>query len=149
MLEDRAKTRETVARARAAQVGPPARITSFRPDAAAQADGQTRLFEVVVPVEFDGRVKKQPRRVVRLQGTDSDYSREGASDARWPEDLVGQLDMFLDDAMAMLPQLRAAYENDRPDLFLYDIGCSTARILGENWGIPAVQLSPSMVAWEG
>lgn len=79
----------------------------------------------------------------------STLPREGASDARWPEDLVGQLDMFLDDAMAMLPQLRAAYENDRPELFLYDIGCSTARILGENWGIPAVQLSPSMVAWEG
>ncbi|MHA7630145.1 macrolide family glycosyltransferase [Corallococcus sp. M7] len=75
--------------------------------------------------------------------------REGAPDTRWPDDLVGQLDMFLDDAMAMLPQLRAAYEHDRPDLFLYDIGCSTARILGENWGIPAVQLSPSSVAWEG
>ncbi|RKG68244.1 glycosyl transferase [Corallococcus sp. CA054B] len=75
--------------------------------------------------------------------------REGVTQPRWPDDLVGQLDMFLDDAMSMLPQLRAAYEHDRPDLFLYDIGCSTARILGENWGIPAVQLSPSSVAWEG
>ncbi|RKH50500.1 glycosyl transferase [Corallococcus sp. AB049A] len=75
--------------------------------------------------------------------------QEGVTQTRWPDDLVGQLDMFLDDAMAMLPQLRAAYEHDRPDLFLYDIGCSTARILGENWGIPAVQLSPSSVAWEG
>ncbi|RKH74640.1 macrolide family glycosyltransferase [Corallococcus aberystwythensis] len=75
--------------------------------------------------------------------------RDGAPQTRWPDDMVGQLDMFLDDAMSMLPQLRAAYEHDRPDLFLYDIGCSTARILAENWGLPAVQLSPSMVAWEG
>ncbi|MBN8227751.1 glycosyl transferase [Corallococcus macrosporus] len=84
-----------------------------------------------------------------LRPYQSRLPREGVPGKDWPEDLVGQLDMFLDDAMAMLPQLRAAYEHDRPDLFLYDIGCSTARILAENWGIPAVQLSPSMVAWEG
>ncbi|MCY1035900.1 glycosyltransferase [Corallococcus sp. BB11-1] len=67
----------------------------------------------------------------------------------WPEDTAAQLDVFLDDAISMLPQLRAAYEHDRPDLFLYDIGCSTARILAENWGLPCVQLSPASVAWEG
>ena len=75
--------------------------------------------------------------------------REGAPASAWPEDTVAQLDMFLDDAMAMLPQLRAAYAADRPDLFLYDIACSPARILAENWDRPAVQLSPTFVAWEG
>jgi MGT family glycosyltransferase len=49
----------------------------------------------------------------------------------------------------MLPQLRAAYDADRPDLVLYDIAGSPARILGAQWGIPAVQLSPTYVAWEG
>ncbi|GAA2882979.1 glycosyltransferase [Streptosporangium fragile] len=69
--------------------------------------------------------------------------------ATWPEDTIAQLDVFLDDAISMLPQLRAAYEDDRPDLFLYDIGGYTARVLAENWGIPAMQLSPTYVAWEG
>ncbi|RYZ42164.1 MAG: glycosyl transferase [Myxococcaceae bacterium] len=79
----------------------------------------------------------------------STLPRPGGPEQSWPEDMVSQLDMFLDDAMAMLPQLRVAYEHDRPDLFLYDIGCSTARILAENWGLPCVQLSPTFVAWEG
>lgn len=69
--------------------------------------------------------------------------------AEWPEDVIAQLDVFLNDAISMLPQLRAAYENDRPDLFLYDIGGYTARVLAENWDIPLMQLSPTYVGWEG
>ena len=64
-------------------------------------------------------------------------------------DPIDQLTMFLDDGIAMLPQLRAAYDDDRPDLFLYDIAGAPARLLGEQWGIPAVQLSPTFVAWDG
>jgi MGT family glycosyltransferase len=67
----------------------------------------------------------------------------------WDGDAIEALRLFLDDAIAMLPQLRAAYENDRPDLFLYDIAGAPARILGAQWEIPAVQLSPTYVAWEG
>ncbi|GAA3920360.1 macrolide family glycosyltransferase [Actinoplanes auranticolor] len=64
-------------------------------------------------------------------------------------DTIDQLTLFLDDAVAMLPQLRQAYENDRPDLFLYDIAGAPARLLAEQWGVPAVQLSPTFVAWDG
>ncbi|WP_284045371.1 nucleotide disphospho-sugar-binding domain-containing protein [Paractinoplanes maris] len=64
-------------------------------------------------------------------------------------DPIDQLTMFLDDAIAMLPQLRDAYAEDRPDLFLYDIAGAPARLLGEQWGIPATQLSPTFVAWDG
>ena len=67
----------------------------------------------------------------------------------WDGDAIDALRLFLDDAMAMLPQLRTAYENDRPDLFLYDIAGSAAWILATQWGIPAVQLSPTYVAWQG
>src|SRR6478735_5896040 len=67
----------------------------------------------------------------------------------WPEDTIAQLDVFLNDSISMLPQLRDAYGDDRPDLFLYDIAGYSARILAENWGIPAMQLSPCYVAWEG
>ena len=65
------------------------------------------------------------------------------------DDPIEQLTLFLDDAIAMLPQLRAAYADDRPDLFLYDIAGAPARLLGEQWGIPAVQLSSTFVAWDG
>ncbi|QSQ13663.1 macrolide family glycosyltransferase [Myxococcus landrumensis] len=79
----------------------------------------------------------------------STLPREGVPGRDWPEDTLGQLSVFLDDAMAQLPRLRAAYEKDRPDLFLYDIAGFVARILAENWGLPAVHLSPTYVAWEG
>ncbi|MFE9246389.1 macrolide family glycosyltransferase [Nocardiopsis sp. NPDC006938] len=68
-------------------------------------------------------------------------------DEEWPEDPVEGMDTFLDDATNVLPVLRDSYEHDRPDLFLYDIGGYAARVLGVNWGIPAVQLSPTHVAW--
>ncbi|MFI5845528.1 macrolide family glycosyltransferase [Catenuloplanes sp. NPDC051500] len=80
-----------------------------------------------------------------LKPYDSALPADGGVDG----DTIDQLTMFLDDAIAMLPQLRAAYERDRPDLFLYDIAGSPARILGARWGIPAIQLSPTMVAWDG
>ena len=70
-------------------------------------------------------------------------------DAAWPDDPVAAMTIFLDDAISMLPQLRAAYEHDKPDLFLYDIAGAPARLLGWQWGIPAVQLSPTFVAWDG
>ncbi|MEU4423478.1 macrolide family glycosyltransferase [Actinoplanes sp. NPDC024001] len=67
----------------------------------------------------------------------------------WAGDDIDQVTLFLDDAIAMLPQLRAAYQDDRPDLFLYDIAGAPARILAEEWGVPAIQLSPTFVAWDG
>jgi MGT family glycosyltransferase len=76
-------------------------------------------------------------------------SKLPAADGDWEGDAVDHMTLFLDDAIAMLPQLAAAYDDDRPDLFLYDIAGAPARILGERWGIPAVQLSPTIVAWEG
>lgn len=65
----------------------------------------------------------------------------------WANDPIEGMDVFLDDAVNSLPVLREAYENDRPDLFLYDIGGYSARVLAINWGIPSVQLSPTYVAW--
>ncbi|WP_150237974.1 macrolide family glycosyltransferase [Nocardiopsis quinghaiensis] len=68
-------------------------------------------------------------------------------DEEWPDDPIAGMDVFLDEAIAQLPVLRAAYDADRPDLFLYDISGYAARVLGIGWGIPSVQLSPAYVAW--
>ncbi|GAA1076286.1 macrolide family glycosyltransferase [Nocardiopsis composta] len=70
-------------------------------------------------------------------------------DYSWPEDPVAAMGLFLDDAIATLPAVRRAYRDDRPDVLLYDIAGYSARVLAETWGIPAVQLSPTYVAWKG
>ncbi|GAA4669245.1 macrolide-inactivating glycosyltransferase [Streptomyces chumphonensis] len=67
----------------------------------------------------------------------------------WGEELIDNLEPFLDDAIQALPQLAAAYAGDEPDLVLYDIAAYPAPVLAHRWGVPAVQLSPTMVAWEG
>ncbi|MFD0521879.1 macrolide family glycosyltransferase [Paractinoplanes durhamensis] len=81
-----------------------------------------------------------------LRPYDSMLPSDGGSGDYEP---VEMLTFFLDDAIAMLPQLRAIFTDDRPDLFLYDIAGRPARLLGEQWGIPTMQLSSTFVAWDG
>ncbi|MGC5361625.1 macrolide family glycosyltransferase [Streptomyces sp. DT24] len=71
------------------------------------------------------------------------------TDSEWPEDPIGAMTVFLDDAVRVLPQLRAVYEDDPADLYLYDIASYAARALAEAQGRPLMQLSPTYVAWEG
>jgi MGT family glycosyltransferase len=68
---------------------------------------------------------------------------------KWPEDPIAASSLFLDDAIAVLPQLRAVYDDDPADLYLYDIGAYAARALAEAQGRDIVQLSPTFVGWEG
>ncbi|MFI7078404.1 macrolide family glycosyltransferase [Micromonospora sp. NPDC049903] len=70
-------------------------------------------------------------------------------DTAWPEDPGTAMRVFLDEAVAVLPRLTAGYDEDRPDLVLYDIGGLAGPLLGARYGVPAVQLSPAMVAWDG
>lgn len=74
---------------------------------------------------------------------------EDSKGKSWDGDAIDALTLFQEEYESMLPQLRERYENDKPDLFLYDIAGGPARILAEEWGIPIVQLSPTYVAWEG
>ena len=70
-------------------------------------------------------------------------------ESSWPDDPAAAMHVFLDEAIESFPILTAFYDNDRPDLFLYDIGGMTAPVLGVRYGLPAVQLSPTYVAWDG
>ncbi|MEU7813371.1 macrolide family glycosyltransferase [Pseudonocardia sp. NPDC049154] len=67
----------------------------------------------------------------------------------WPEDPVAGMSIFLDEAEHVYPQVEKALADDPPDLVLYDIGGYPGRALAARWCLPLVQLSPSMVAWEG
>ncbi|MEU6300466.1 macrolide-inactivating glycosyltransferase [Streptomyces erythrochromogenes] len=67
----------------------------------------------------------------------------------WGTELIDNLEPFLNDAVQVLPQLAAAFEGDEPDLVLHDITSYPAPVLAHRWGVPAVSLSPNLVAWEG
>ncbi|MGV9367551.1 macrolide family glycosyltransferase [Amycolatopsis sp. NPDC003731] len=69
--------------------------------------------------------------------------------AVWPEEPAEAMRVFLDEAIAIHPGLIERFDDDRPDLVLYDIGGLGAPLLGSRYGVPAVQLSPTLVAWEG
>lgn len=71
------------------------------------------------------------------------------ADNDWPADPIAAASLFLDDAIQALPQLRAAYDDDPADLYLYDIGAYAARALVEAQGRPLMQLSPTFVGWDG
>lgn len=77
-----------------------------------------------------------------LPGPDDDPSA-------WGSELLDHVELFLADAMQALPQLAEAYDGDEPDLVLHDITAYPARILAHRWGVPAISLSPNLVAWEG
>ncbi|MFF0788831.1 macrolide-inactivating glycosyltransferase [Streptomyces spiralis] len=67
----------------------------------------------------------------------------------WGSTLLDHVEPFLNDAIQALPQLIEAYAGDEPDLVLHDITSYPARVLAHRWGVPAVSLSPNVVAWEG
>src|ERR1700754_4609850 len=67
------------------------------------------------------------------------------SDTAWPEDPGAAMQVFLDEEIAVLPTLLERAE--RPDAVLYDIGGFAGRVAAHGWGVPAIQLSPTYVAW--
>ncbi|MFD7017259.1 macrolide family glycosyltransferase [Streptomyces sp. NPDC059928] len=67
----------------------------------------------------------------------------------WPQDPIAAASLFLDEAMAVLPQLHAAYDDDPAHVYLYDVGAYAGRALAEAQGRALIQLSPAHVAWDG
>jgi MGT family glycosyltransferase len=68
------------------------------------------------------------------------------ADTAWPDDAGAAMQLFLDEEITALPHVLAL---DPPDAVLYDIGGYAGRVAAHRWGVPAVQLSPTFVAWEG
>jgi len=69
------------------------------------------------------------------------------ADHSWPDDMGEAMQLFLDEAMSVLRPLLDRVEC--PDAVLYDIGGFAGRVAAQRWGVPAIQLSPTYVAWEG
>jgi MGT family glycosyltransferase len=68
------------------------------------------------------------------------------TDEHWPGDAGAAMQIFLDEEIAVLPAIERL---DRPDVVLYDIGGFAGRAGAEHWKVPAIQLSPTYVAWDG
>jgi MGT family glycosyltransferase len=68
------------------------------------------------------------------------------TDAAWSGDPGAAMQLFLDEQIAVLPRVLAL---ERPDAVLYDIGGYAGHVAAHRWGVPAIQLSPASVAWEG
>ena len=66
--------------------------------------------------------------------------------ADWSGDDVAGARLVLDEAIVVLPQVHAALDAVLPDIVLYDIGGMAGPVAADRWGVPAVQISPSMVA---
>ncbi|MFF3634991.1 macrolide-inactivating glycosyltransferase [Streptomyces sp. NPDC002250] len=99
-----------------------------------------------IPPAFAGKVAATGARPVLY---DSTLLGPDADPEAWGSTLLDHVEPFLNDAVQALPQLAAAYEGDEPDLVLHDITSYPARVLAHRWGVPAVSLSPNLVAWEG
>ncbi len=97
------------------------------------------------PPPFAGAVAATGARVVPVTSVLPDEDRGGT----WPDDPVTGMALFLDEGVHVLPQARAAFDGDRPDVLIGDIGAYPARVLAHRWAVPLVQLSPTYVAWEG
>lgn len=95
----------------------------------------------IVPAGFAGIVAQSGAHPFVVESVTPDE----AAGEQWPADPVAGTTLFLDELEHVFPQVAHL----RPDLVLYDIGGYAGRALAERHGIPLIQLSPSMVAWEG
>ncbi|MFD9736501.1 macrolide family glycosyltransferase [Umezawaea sp. NPDC059074] len=64
-------------------------------------------------------------------------------------DLVDVMEMLLDEVVHVLPQVEAAYRGDEPDVVVHDSAAHHAPVLADRWGVPAVQLNPTIIPLDG
>ncbi|MEN8652622.1 macrolide-inactivating glycosyltransferase [Streptomyces sp. 21So2-11] len=98
-----------------------------------------------IPASFAGKVAEtgaEPVVYTSVLPTDDDPEA-------WGTELIDNIEPFLADAVQTLPQLIEVYEGDEPDLVIHDITAYPAPVLAHRWGVPALSLSPNLVAWEG
>jgi MGT family glycosyltransferase len=98
--------------------------------------------------EFAPRVEAAGAKAVRYSSTLPSPSDPAS---KWPSgwDMTFAMRMFLDELVEVLPQVAEAYRGDEPDLVVYEVIGWHGPILAEKWGVPAIQLSPMPVAYEG
>ncbi|MGW7101704.1 macrolide family glycosyltransferase [Streptomyces sp. NPDC054838] len=74
---------------------------------------------------------------------------EAAPAGEAPEDMAVGVTRAVVVNVAALPQLEAAFGTDVPDVVLSDVYAWAGPLLAARWGVPAVQLSPTHVPYDG
>lgn len=96
-------------------------------------------------IEATGAELKPFTSVIPALGESASTDAEDGFDG----DVIDQLSVFADEYENQLPQWFALFEDDRPDLILYDIAGAMSLVLARAWDIPTLQISPTYVAWDG
>nr|WP_198943441.1 macrolide family glycosyltransferase [Actinokineospora bangkokensis] len=96
--------------------------------------------------EFAGVVARTGAEVVRYRST---VPSEADPAQRWPEEELSAHRMFLDELISVTPQVEAAYAGDVPDAVVHDVCAWHGPVLAHAWGVPAVQVSPTFVPYDG
>lgn len=91
----------------------------------------------------------EQRELIEATGADLVPCTSSLPKGDWPEDPIGAMRFFLEDAVQGLAQVRHVFDEEPADLYLADIGGYGGRLLAEAHDRPFVQLSPTYVAWEG
>ena len=90
---------------------------------------------------------------VRESGADpvlySSVLPSAARQEEWPAEQAAAVGLFVDEMIGVHRQLAASFAEDVPDLVLHDIAAMQAPVLAAQWGVPAVTVSPTHVAFEG
>lgn len=91
----------------------------------------------------------EQRELIEATGADLVPCASSLPKGNWPEDAIGAMRLFLEDAIQGLEQVREVFDAEPADLYLGDIGGFGGRVLAEAHDRPFVQLSPTFVAWVG
>lgn len=102
-----------------------------------------------IPASFAGKVAETGAEPVLYPSTLPTDEDPGG----WGTEMIDNVELFLHDAIAALPHLTEAHEGPGgagvPDMVLHDITSYPAKVLARRWGVPAISLSPNLVAWQG
>ncbi len=128
-----------------------AHITMFGVNAVSHTLPSLEILRELVARGHRVRVVNDPeqRELVESTGAELVPCASSLPKGDWPEDPIGAMRLFLEDAIQGLAQVRATFDADPADLYLGDIGGFGGRVLAEAHRRPFVQLSPTYVAWEG
>ncbi|MEE1754055.1 macrolide family glycosyltransferase [Streptomyces sp. SP18CS02] len=94
-----------------------------------------------VTEEFAGAVK--------ACGAEPVVHHPGGTGQEAPEDLAAGVTTAIGQTIGALPELAAAFAEDRPDLVLYDMYAWSGPLLAARWQVPAVQLAPTHLPYDG
>nr|WP_035838698.1 macrolide family glycosyltransferase [Kitasatospora azatica] len=86
---------------------------------------------------------------VKAVGATPVVYQDAAAGQEAPEDLAAGVTQAVMQTVVALPDLAAAFADDHPEIVLYDMYAWAGPLLAARWRVPAVQLAPTHLPYEG